>query len=153
MLHATRRIDACRHALVARAASHAVEPFRIDRNHPHTAGFRQPDQVAHARIVALRLQVDFQHAVGILADTRGHGVKAVNQAQISHASSCPPWISLEPVSSLSPIPHRYAFPPLQKGGRGGFLRAARRKDRKSTRLNSSHSSISYAVFCLKKTNI
>src|SRR5438309_150229 len=26
----------------------------------------------------------------------------------------------------------------------------RRKDRKSTRLNSSHSSISYAVFCLKK---
>src|SRR5689334_24097532 len=27
---------------------------------------------------------------------------------------------------------------------------ARRRDRKSTRLNSSHSSISYAVFCLKK---
>src|SRR6266542_5631609 len=26
----------------------------------------------------------------------------------------------------------------------------RRKDRKSTRLNSSHGSISYAVFCLKK---
>src|SRR2546430_9934236 len=28
----------------------------------------------------------------------------------------------------------------------------RRIDRKSTRLNSSHSQISYAVFCLKKTN-
>src|SRR5688572_32480096 len=28
--------------------------------------------------------------------------------------------------------------------------AARRRDRKSTRLNSSHSQISYAVFCLKK---
>src|SRR5690348_18064277 len=27
---------------------------------------------------------------------------------------------------------------------------ARRRDRKSTRLNSSHPSISYAVFCLKK---
>src|SRR5690242_20950322 len=27
------------------------------------------------------------------------------------------------------------------------------KDRKSTRLNSSHMSISYAVFCLKKKNI
>src|SRR5689334_24672988 len=26
-------------------------------------------------------------------------------------------------------------------------------DRKSTRLNSSHSSISYAVFCLKKKNL
>src|SRR2546430_6874927 len=30
-----------------------------------------------------------------------------------------------------------------------FLRAVQR-DRKSTRLNSSHSQISYAVFCLKK---
>src|SRR2546430_11421253 len=28
----------------------------------------------------------------------------------------------------------------------------RRRDRKSTRLNSSHSQISYAVFCLKKNN-
>src|SRR5689334_24129098 len=30
--------------------------------------------------------------------------------------------------------------------------AITRGDRKSTRLNSSHSSISYAVFCLKKKN-
>src|SRR5689334_23742420 len=29
---------------------------------------------------------------------------------------------------------------------------AEHQDRKSTRLNSSHSSISYAVFCLKKKN-
>src|SRR5690242_9815023 len=45
---------------------------------------------------------------------------------------------------------------------GGFLfpRATRRRDRshrvrdrKSTRLNSSHMSISYAVFCLKKKKI
>src|SRR3712207_7051147 len=27
------------------------------------------------------------------------------------------------------------------------------RDRKSTRLNSSHANISYAVFCLKKNNI
>src|SRR3712207_7073710 len=27
------------------------------------------------------------------------------------------------------------------------------KDRKSTRLNSSHANISYAVFCLKKKNL
>src|SRR2546421_335789 len=31
---------------------------------------------------------------------------------------------------------------------GGFV--ARQSDRKSTRLNSSHDQISYAVFCLKK---
>src|SRR3712207_7823603 len=30
------------------------------------------------------------------------------------------------------------------------LRARRARDRKSTRLNSSHANISYAVFCLKK---
>src|SRR3712207_7134724 len=29
----------------------------------------------------------------------------------------------------------------------------RREDRKSTRLNSSHANISYAVFCLKKKKI
>src|SRR5438876_7661148 len=34
--------------------------------------------------------------------------------------------------------------------RSGLVVAPRRRDRKSTRLNSSHPSISYAVFCLKK---
>src|SRR2546430_7992984 len=46
------------------------------------------------------------------------------------------------------------FPPAMAGmtlgivGRGSLDR--RIGDRKSTRLNSSHSQISYAVFCLKK---
>src|SRR2546430_3447522 len=40
-------------------------------------------------------------------------------------------------------------------GGGAYVSAVRRgnlvsQDRKSTRLNSSHSQISYAVFCLKK---
>src|SRR2546430_9403524 len=33
---------------------------------------------------------------------------------------------------------------------GGGVTEPEQKDRKSTRLNSSHSQISYAVFCLKK---
>src|SRR6266481_7283693 len=37
-------------------------------------------------------------------------------------------------------------------GRPGRDHCAFQRDRKSTRLNSSHSSISYAVFCLKKKN-
>src|SRR5438067_12601293 len=37
------------------------------------------------------------------------------------------------------------LPRAQRGDRGSW-----RSDRKSTRLNSSHVSISYAVFCLKK---
>src|SRR5437868_11566452 len=36
---------------------------------------------------------------------------------------------------------------------GWFLHKICATDRKSTRLNSSHVSISYAVFCLKKKNL
>src|ERR1035438_6926880 len=41
---------------------------------------------------------------------------------------------------------------LESGGRTDVIRALGRHDidRKSTRLNSSHLGISYAVFCLKK---
>src|SRR3712207_8936841 len=35
----------------------------------------------------------------------------------------------------------------------GLVAFASREDRKSTRLNSSHANISYAVFCLKKNLI
>src|SRR2546430_3493313 len=51
--------------------------------------------------------------------------------------------------------------PGQRAGRrvagevGGLLHQGlfqRQQDRKSTRLNSSHSQISYAAFCLKKKN-
>src|SRR5687768_18272854 len=45
----------------------------------------------------------------------------------------------------------------QRGRREGPADPARphaaRRDRKSTRLNSSHGYISYAVFCLKKQNL
>src|SRR5690349_8446455 len=52
------------------------------------------------------------------------------------------------------------WPGLQLGGQaasvhvilGGFPAEATAADRKSTRLNSSHVEISYAVFCLKKKN-
>src|SRR5205085_5470926 len=40
--------------------------------------------------------------------------------------------------------------PLFEGGAQGEHKHARGLDRKSTRLNSSHSQTSYAVFCLKK---
>src|SRR5207245_3314134 len=42
------------------------------------------------------------------------------------------------------------YPPLLAESSGAPELSAR--DRKSTRLNSSHGSISYAVFCLKKKN-
>src|SRR2546430_5183590 len=46
--------------------------------------------------------------------------------------------------SVAPIAHRPRV--RTRGGRADREAA----DRKSTRLNSSHSQISYAVFCLKK---
>src|SRR5687768_18339091 len=44
---------------------------------------------------------------------------------------------------------RYAFSPISPNVKTRIT-AAQNSDRKSTRLNSSHGYISYAVFCLKK---
>src|SRR5688572_31584988 len=43
-----------------------------------------------------------------------------------------------------------AFVTVSRAADTSPVRRRWRKDRKSTRLNSSHSQISYAVFCLKK---
>src|SRR5262245_64609170 len=50
--------------------------------------------------------------------------------------------------SLLVAPARFGRPRDRASGRD--LGARARRDRKSTRLNSSHLGISYAVFCLKK---
>src|SRR5688572_31052372 len=61
----------------------------------------------------------------------------------------PPRSTLFPYTTLfrSPVPQE------ERDGRSSILMASPlgpAQDRKSTRLNSSHSQISYAVFCLKK---
>src|SRR2546430_6564608 len=48
----------------------------------------------------------------------------------------------------APLPVRSTLPSSLPPG----LHLLDERDRKSTRLNSSHSQISYAVFCLKKKN-
>src|SRR5689334_24256500 len=65
----------------------------------------------------------------------------------------PPRSTLFPYTTL----FRSRRPDEREQGRPAVLGRTRvrlgrqaRRDRKSTRLNSSHSSISYAVFCLKK---
>src|SRR2546430_11678764 len=55
------------------------------------------------------------------------------------------------VSALSDLSS--AFPILAAFGVADPRAAKTGRDRKSTRLNSSHSQISYAVFCLKQKNI
>src|SRR3712207_7015196 len=51
---------------------------------------------------------------------------------------------------ISEIYDRIAFAAVGRYNEFENLRIAGVRDRKSTRLNSSHANISYAVFCLKK---
>src|SRR5256884_3911013 len=53
-------------------------------------------------------------------------------------------------SEVIPIVQATPWAPAARGGRAAAPTARTRTDRKSTRLNSSHGYISYAVFCLKK---
>src|SRR3712207_8827460 len=58
-----------------------------------------------------------------------------------------------PVQPRPAAPSRNAVAARQdRVARGRGPRLTTHSDRKSTRLNSSHANISYAVFCLKKKN-
>src|SRR5436190_10018705 len=54
------------------------------------------------------------------------------------------------VGCVNPPPGANFYPIYSTTGRSA---CAWRRDRKSTRLNSSHTVISYAVFCLKKKKV
>src|SRR5471030_3365670 len=58
----------------------------------------------------------------------------------------PPRSTLFPYTTLFRSRRRWDLPPVSRP----TLPPSGRPDRKSTRLNSSHLGISYAVFCLKK---
>src|SRR5476649_2976983 len=62
----------------------------------------------------------------------------------------PPRSTLFPYTTLFRSRRRPAR--SSRGAPPAQIRAGRAGDRKSTRLNSSHTVISYAVFCLKKKN-
>src|SRR5688572_32192717 len=67
----------------------------------------------------------------------------------------PPRSTLFPYTTLFRSPRRKctcASPARRRVGLATTASTHLRGDRKSTRLNSSHSQISYAVFCLKKKN-
>src|SRR3712207_8831160 len=55
-------------------------------------------------------------------------------------------------SSLNATKHSLTSKQIVIPGEDPDAYDAHRADRKSTRLNSSHANISYAVFCLKKKN-
>src|SRR3712207_8776707 len=72
----------------------------------------------------------------------------------------PPRSTLFPYTTLfrsaqRGVPRGGRAPPHTPDGTVGWAgrRPERLPDRKSTRLNSSHANISYAVFCLKKKDV
>src|SRR3712207_6882839 len=80
---------------------------------------------------------------------RSHPVEQQDRAHDDHEPSEGPGSPFAdpPVEQ----PGEPAIRPPQRSGDRQEKRA--HEDRKSTRLNSSHANISYAVFCLKKKNI
>src|SRR5699024_11802922 len=61
------------------------------------------------------------------------------------------WLAVAVLALLTPLPFLFGFaePPAPARRPRTHQGRLRLRDRKSTRLNSSHVSISYAVFCLK----
>src|SRR2546428_9208654 len=62
----------------------------------------------------------------------------------------PPQVLIRENGVVEPMSHRLYYAPSEKLL---IYTGDSQPDRKSTRLNSSHDQISYAVFCLKKKNI
>src|SRR6266540_3330032 len=98
------------------------------------------------------------HAAGLGAGRR-HGDRGrLRTRRLPCTNAGPAGQSLAPVRTATPAPHRTGAarcaleqPRLSPEGRCGVSPQPRpAQDRKSTRLNSSHITISYAVFCLKK---
>src|SRR3712207_7057291 len=70
---------------------------------------------------------------GVVAAAHGPPVAVGDHLDLAHAPAIPGGRRSAPARAEGPVRHRERW-----------------RDRKSTRLNSSHANISYAVFCLKK---
>src|SRR2546426_11048406 len=94
------------------------------------------------------LAVLLDQAVGDVRPIPHHLLAALHPAQARHDDPAGAHAARAPRLARLPLQHVAGQP----GGERHVLRrgGARRADRKSTRLNSSHLVISYAVFCLKK---
>src|SRR2546427_8309827 len=73
----------------------------------------------------------------------------IRDLTVTGVQTCALPISFLPPGRIAPAPAT-AMPPPCASRLLGSARWHKPSDRKSTRLNSSHSQISYAVFCLKK---
>src|SRR5689334_24831686 len=94
---------------------------------------------------------DFLKAAGGAAV--GLGAAVVIRVEPAHATPAEMQEAMRTIIGSAPVRRgkvKLELPPLIENGNAVPLTVSVDRDRKSTRLNSSHSSISYAVFCLKK---
>src|SRR5438105_14114522 len=103
--------------------------------------------MSHIETVADRVPLDLSHHC-FLAGQIGRRVSF----SFFHDTASPDiyTLSLHDALPILAIPRAALHP--GRGDPGVDLRSHSARDRKSTRLNSSHEWISYAVFCLKKKN-
>src|SRR5688572_20296059 len=80
-------------------------------------------------------------------DAIAHVVRCFEDPNVVHVGG-----AVDPVSDIEVINTELALADLDAVDKqlAKYEKVAQTGDRKSTRLNSSHSQISYAVFCLKK---
>src|SRR5207253_2981596 len=127
----------------------------IDQDHLRVDmdGAGEPEPHEHPRGEELHLRVHELAELGELHDVVVHGVRLAvgrpRNAAFRYTFSLPVSSGWNPApSSNSPAirPRCRTTPSLGR-------RIPAMTDRKSTRLNSSHVAISYAVFCLKKKKV
>src|SRR5947209_12400984 len=98
-----------------------------------------------ARIVAEKMSKSLGQQIVI--ENKGGAGGSIATRQIAKSAADGYTLGLGGTGTLAINPTLYpnvGYDPRKRSG------AAEAKDRKSTRLNSSHANISYAVFCLKK---
>src|SRR5690606_39528139 len=137
-----------------RPAPHPVAPTARPTALPHPTQQPAPryPRDAYRRgeqgTVLLRVHVNPRGEPGDIDLIDSSGSRSLDRAAIDAVRRwrfAPAMQGETPVEGTVQVPIEFAL--------GRFPRAqARSKDRKSTRLNSSHVKISYAVFCLKKKN-
>src|SRR5256885_6026286 len=114
---------------------------------------RQPGAVDHGAYAAGQ-GLDLQRLLPVLLQVLGHGAQVAGFGDSVHGVSPQCLHGWKPHARNRPATPQRSFwrMVMRKSGayQPGPCASQNCKDRKSTRLNSSHLVISYAVFCLKK---
>src|SRR5574344_2212548 len=118
--------------------SHFLEHLMFKGTHKHKAGYFDKTLEAKGAIVNAATWKDYTFYYVTLP--KGAECKDLYLALELHAD-----MMLDPI-----IPEDEIGPTFKLGDDNVAQKRERHVDRKSTRLNSSHQIISYAVFCLKK---